>query len=56
MGPRVHEIRINDKRSTGRIIYGIEVDAIVILGVFAKNIQNNAKEGHKNLPGSIEEI
>ena len=36
VGARCHELRINDKDVTWRIIYRIDVDAIVILEVFAK--------------------
>ena len=33
---RCHELRINDKGATWRIIYRIDSDAIVILEVFRK--------------------
>jgi len=33
---RVHELRINDRNSTWRIIYRIDEDAIVIGEVFSK--------------------
>jgi len=36
LGPRCHELRINDARVTWRIIYRIDSDAIVILEVFSK--------------------
>jgi phage-related protein len=36
IGPRVHELRINDKDKTWRIIYRIDKDAIIIAEVFAK--------------------
>ncbi len=36
IGPRCHELRINDKQRTWRIIYRIDEDAIVLLEVFAK--------------------
>jgi phage-related protein len=36
IGPRCHELRINDERTTWRIIYRIDSDAIVILEVFSK--------------------
>jgi phage-related protein len=36
MGPRCHELRINDATVSWRIIYRIDVDAIVILEVFSK--------------------
>lgn len=36
IGPRCHELRINDVGQTWRIIYRIDSDAIVIADVFAK--------------------
>ncbi len=39
IGPRCHELRINDRSKTWRIIYRIDDDAIVILEVFEKKTQ-----------------
>ena len=36
VGPRCHELRINDASNNWRVIYRIDDDAIVILEVFAK--------------------
>jgi phage-related protein len=36
IGPRCHELRINDRNATWRIVYRIDTDAIVILEVFRK--------------------
>lgn len=36
IGPRCHELRINDQNATWRIVYRIDPDAIVILEVFKK--------------------
>jgi phage-related protein len=36
IGPRCHELRINDTTGTWRIIYRIDSDAIVIVEVFEK--------------------
>jgi phage-related protein len=36
IGPRCHELRINDVGQTWRIVYRIDEDAIVIAEVFAK--------------------
>jgi phage-related protein len=36
IGPRCHELRINDKRTSWRIVYRIDPDAILIAGVFEK--------------------
>ena len=36
IGLRCHELRINDADATRRIVYRIDLDAIVILEVFSK--------------------
>jgi len=36
VGPRCHELRINDERATWRIVYRIDSDGIIILEVFSK--------------------
>jgi phage-related protein len=36
IGPRCHELRVNDSSGTSRVPYLIDKDAIVILEVFAK--------------------
>ena len=36
LGKRCHELRINDRGTTWRVVYRIDPDAIVILEVFAK--------------------
>lgn len=36
LGPRCHELRINDGDSTWRILYRTDTEAILILEVFAK--------------------
>ena len=36
IGPRCHELRVNDRNATWRIVYRIDPDAIVILEVFRK--------------------
>lgn len=36
IGPRCHELRVNDRNATRRIIYRVDPDAIVILEVFKK--------------------
>jgi phage-related protein len=43
IGPRCHELRINDLVGTWRIIYRIDRDAIVILEVFAKKTGSTPK-------------
>jgi phage-related protein len=39
IGARCHELRIEDKNITWRIVYRIDSDAIVILDVFEKKTQ-----------------
>ena len=36
IGPRCHELRIQDENKTWRIIYRIDNDAIILLEVFQK--------------------
>ena len=37
IGPRCHELRINDRHGAWRIVYRVDADAIVILEVFKKS-------------------
>lgn len=39
IGPRCHELRINDENKTWRIVYLIDDDAVIILDVFEKKTQ-----------------
>jgi len=43
IGPRCHELRINDVSGTWRIVYRIDVDAIVIVEVFRKKTGTTPK-------------
>ena len=43
IGKRCHELRINDENLIWRIIYRIDVDAIVILEVFDKKTKQTPK-------------
>ncbi len=36
IGPRCHELRIKDARSDWRIVYRVDLDAVVIADIFAK--------------------
>jgi phage-related protein len=36
IGPRCHELRIQDKQQTWRVVYRIDPDAIVLVEVFGK--------------------
>jgi phage-related protein len=44
IGPRCHELRINDANSTWRLIYRVDPDAIVIAEVFAKKTEKTPKD------------
>ena len=44
IGRRVHELRINDRDNTWRIVYRIDSDAIVIAEVFAKKSQQTPRQ------------
>ena len=39
IGPRCHELRINDRNLTWRIVYHVAEDAVVILDVFRKKTE-----------------
>ena len=43
VGPRCHELRINDATGTWRVMYRIDNDAIVILEVFSKRTGKTPK-------------
>jgi len=45
VGPRCHELRINDEGGAFRILYRVDVDAVVILDVFRKKTEKT--------PGSV---
>jgi phage-related protein len=43
IGGRCHELRIVDERASWRIVYRVDVDAIIILEVFRKQSQQTPK-------------
>lgn len=43
IGPRCHELRINDAATTFRIMYRTDPDAVVILEVFSKKTQQTPR-------------
>ncbi len=43
IGPRCHELRVNDASSNWRLVYRIDADAIVIAEVFAKKTRSTPK-------------
>lgn len=44
IAPRCHELRINDKQGTWRIVYRIDEDAIIILELFQKKTRQTPKK------------
>lgn len=44
IGPRCHELRIRDESANWRIIYRIDLDAILIVDVFAKATRQTPKQ------------
>jgi phage-related protein len=44
IGPRCHELRVNDADTTWRLVYRIDPDAIVIAEVFAKKTEKTPKD------------
>ena len=48
IGANCHELRINDKMKTWRLVYFIDEEAIVILEVFAKKTQKTPIEVIEN--------
>ena len=43
IGPRCHELRINDAAATFRIIYRTDPDAVIILEVFSKKTKQTPR-------------
>jgi phage-related protein len=43
IGPRCHELRINDAGVAWRIMYRLDVDAVVIVEVFQKRTQRTPR-------------
>ena len=44
VGPRCHELRVNDETNTWRLVYRIDADAILILEVFAKKTKATPRQ------------
>ena len=44
IGPRCHELRINDHQVTWRIIYRIDSDAIIVVEIFKKKTRKLPKK------------
>jgi phage-related protein len=43
IGRRCHELRIQDAAATWRIVYRVDVDAVIVLEVFSKKSQTTPK-------------
>ena len=43
IGPRCHELRIQDRQQTWRVVYRIDIDAIVLVEVFSKKTGKTPK-------------
>jgi len=43
IGKRCHELRVNDENITWRIIYRIDIDAIIIIDMFSKKTSKTPK-------------
>lgn len=43
IGPRCHELRVQDEDRTWRIVYRIDTDAIILVDVFAKTTRATPK-------------
>ena len=39
IGPRCHELRVQDAQVSWRIVYRIDIDAIIVVAVFRKSTQ-----------------
>lgn len=48
IGPGCHELRINDRDATWRIVYFLDSDAVVILDVFSKKTARTPKSVIEN--------
>jgi phage-related protein len=44
VGPRCHELRIQDEQATWRLVYRGDADVIVIAGVFSKKTQATPRQ------------
>jgi phage-related protein len=55
IGPRCHELRINDENGTWRIIYRVDPDALVILEVFPKKTAQTPKAVIENCRRRLKE-
>jgi len=55
IGPRCHELRVNDENRTWRILYRVDPDAVVILEVFSKKTAQTPKAVIENCKRRLRE-
>ena len=48
IGPRCHELRIKDVSHSWRIVYRIDIDAVLVVDVFDKNQSKTPKNVVEN--------
>jgi phage-related protein len=53
VGPRCHELRIQDENRTWRIVYRIDPDVIAIAGVFPKTTQATEMKDIENCKATL---
>ena len=53
LGARCHELRIPDGKTDWRLLYRIDRDAIVIVGVFSKKTQKTPKKQLESARGRL---
>jgi phage-related protein len=44
IGPRCHELRVNDVNKTWRLLYRIDEDAVVVADVFSKKTHSTPRQ------------
>lgn len=55
IGPRCHELRVNDAGHTWRVVYRVDTDAIVILDVFSKKTSTTPRTVIENCQRRLSE-
>ena len=44
IGPRCHELRVNDENKAWRVIYRLDEDAVILVEVFEKKTQKTPRQ------------
>ncbi len=55
IGPRCHELRINDKDSTWRVVYRLDPGSVLIIDVFNKKTQKTPKAAIEKFKARLRE-